>query len=85
MRVAALPTCTPSGRRTIIASVGSVSCQTTNSCATLTGSNASPTVQISGAVTGPGPTPPFVPGPFSFGEGAQLQLNATASDLTAIR
>jgi N-acetylneuraminic acid mutarotase len=68
------------GQTTIVASAGSVSCQTTNSCATLTGTNAAPTVQITGAASGPGPTPPFVPGPFSIGEGVQLQLNATASD-----
>lgn len=68
------------GQTTIVASVGGVSCQTTNSCAILTGGNAAPTVQITGAVTGPGPTPPFVPGPFSIGEGVQLQLNAPASD-----
>jgi hypothetical protein len=68
------------GQTTIVASVGSISCQTTNGCATLTASNAAPTVQITGAVTGPGPTPPFVPGPFAIGEGVQLQLQAAASD-----
>jgi hypothetical protein len=63
------------GQTTIAASVGNISGE-----AALTVSNAAPTLQITGRLNGPPPSPPFLSGPFTIGEGSQFQLNAVASD-----
>lgn len=55
------------GQTTIVATAGSISCQTTNTCASLTVTNAAPTVSING-------------GPFTINEGQNQFMNATAND-----